>query len=176
MQKTSTLSFTIDIVPKRISQENGKIQNKEHGKNDGEPERKARKRSGGSLCRWMRASAPVETVIIAFSYLVEIYGGSRSRTVRCTWSRGRSVRSPLNHGNNEFRGKVNNSFDPQRGYKGAKPNRGEKAEPAKRVDSATSKETKSGMDVATQLAAKADPRKRCTMLRRSSAPILCFTR
>jgi hypothetical protein len=42
---------------------------------------------------------------------------------------------PWFHGNNEFRGKVNNSFDPQRGYKGAKPNRGEKAEPAKRVDS-----------------------------------------
>jgi hypothetical protein len=83
---------------------------------------------------------------------------------------------PWFHGNNEFRGKVNNSFDPQRGYKGAKPNRGEKAEPAKRVDSPTSKETKSGMDVATELAAKADPRKRCAMLRRSSAPILCFTR
>lgn len=43
---------------------------------------------------------------------------------------------PWFHGNNEVRGEVNNSFEPQRGYKGAKPNRGEKAEPAKRVDSA----------------------------------------
>ena len=43
---------------------------------------------------------------------------------------------PWFHGGNEFRGKVDNRFDPQHGYKGAKPNRGEKAEPAKRVDSA----------------------------------------
>lgn len=42
---------------------------------------------------------------------------------------------PWFHGRSEFRGKVDNSFDPQRGYKGAKPSRGEKAEPAKRVDS-----------------------------------------
>ncbi|MGB2672632.1 MAG: hypothetical protein WA621_11665 [Candidatus Acidiferrum sp.] len=41
---------------------------------------------------------------------------------------------PWFHGGNEFRGKVDNRFDPQHGYKGAKPNRGEKAEPAKRVD------------------------------------------
>jgi hypothetical protein len=42
---------------------------------------------------------------------------------------------PWFHGKTEFRGKVDNSFDPQKGYKGAKPNRGEKAEPTKRVDS-----------------------------------------
>jgi hypothetical protein len=43
---------------------------------------------------------------------------------------------PWFHGKTEFRGKVDNSFDPQKGYKGAKPGRGEKAEPTKRVDSA----------------------------------------
>lgn len=43
---------------------------------------------------------------------------------------------PWFHGPNEFRGKVDNSFDPQNGYKGPKPNRGEKAEPSKVVDSA----------------------------------------
>src|ERR1700730_15310777 len=43
---------------------------------------------------------------------------------------------PWFHGKSEFRGKVDNSFDPQKGYKGTKPNRGEKAEPTKRVDSA----------------------------------------
>jgi hypothetical protein len=43
---------------------------------------------------------------------------------------------PWFHGATEFRGKVDNSFDPQKGYKGAKPNRGEKAEPTKRVDNA----------------------------------------
>src|SRR5580658_5931088 len=43
---------------------------------------------------------------------------------------------PWFHGPDNFRGKVDNHFDPQRGYKGPKPNRGEKAEEAKRVDSA----------------------------------------
>ncbi|MGB7283562.1 MAG: hypothetical protein WBE13_14950 [Candidatus Acidiferrum sp.] len=43
---------------------------------------------------------------------------------------------PWFHGGNDFRGNVNNRLDPQHGYKGPKPNRGEKAEPAKRVDSA----------------------------------------
>ncbi len=43
---------------------------------------------------------------------------------------------PWFHGSTEFRGKVDNSFDPQNGYKGSKPNRGDKAEPTKRVDTA----------------------------------------
>ncbi len=43
---------------------------------------------------------------------------------------------PWFHGPSEFRGNVNNAFHPDHGYKGAMPNRGEKAEPAKRVDSA----------------------------------------
>jgi hypothetical protein len=43
---------------------------------------------------------------------------------------------PWFHGRSDFRGNVNNAFHPEHGYKGALPNRGEKAEPAKRVDQA----------------------------------------
>jgi hypothetical protein len=43
---------------------------------------------------------------------------------------------PWFHGRSDFRGNVNNSFHPEHGYKGPTPNRGEKAEPAKRVDQA----------------------------------------
>jgi hypothetical protein len=43
---------------------------------------------------------------------------------------------PWFHGSSEFSGGVNNRFHPEHGYKGALPARGEKAEPAKRVDSA----------------------------------------
>jgi hypothetical protein len=43
---------------------------------------------------------------------------------------------PWFHGASEFQGNVNNSFHPEHGYKGPLPQRGEKAEPAKRVDSA----------------------------------------
>ena len=43
---------------------------------------------------------------------------------------------PWFHGANEFQGHVNNCFHPEHGYKGAMPQRGEKAEPARRVDSA----------------------------------------
>ena len=42
---------------------------------------------------------------------------------------------PWFHGGNEFRGHVNNRFHPEHGYKGPMPQRGEKPEPAKRVDS-----------------------------------------
>ena len=41
---------------------------------------------------------------------------------------------PWFHGPSNFRGKVNNSFHPEHGYKGPMPNTGEKAEPSKRVD------------------------------------------
>ena len=41
---------------------------------------------------------------------------------------------PWFHGPAEFRGHVNNHFDPHRGYKGPAPNRGEKPEPTKRLD------------------------------------------
>jgi hypothetical protein len=40
---------------------------------------------------------------------------------------------PWFHGPSNFRGNVNNGFHPEHGYKGAMPNRGEKAEPSKRV-------------------------------------------
>lgn len=43
---------------------------------------------------------------------------------------------PWFHGAYDFRGNVNNAYHPEHGYKGAMPNRGEKADQAKRVDSA----------------------------------------
>jgi len=43
---------------------------------------------------------------------------------------------PWFHGGNEFRGNVNNRLHPEHGYNGPAPQRGEKAEPAKRVDTA----------------------------------------
>jgi hypothetical protein len=43
---------------------------------------------------------------------------------------------PWFHGADNFRGNVNNRFHPDHGYKGPMPNRGERAEPSKRVDSA----------------------------------------
>jgi hypothetical protein len=43
---------------------------------------------------------------------------------------------PWFHGPGEFRGHVDNRFHPEHGYKGPMPQRGEKAEPAKRVDNA----------------------------------------
>lgn len=43
---------------------------------------------------------------------------------------------PWFHGAAEFHGNVNNRLHPEHGYKGPAPQRGEKAEPEKRVDSA----------------------------------------
>jgi len=43
---------------------------------------------------------------------------------------------PWFHGPENFRGQVNNGFHPDHGYTGPMPNRGERAEPSKRVDSA----------------------------------------
>jgi hypothetical protein len=43
---------------------------------------------------------------------------------------------PWFHGDANFRGHVDNRFHPDHGYKGAMPQRGEKAEEGKRVDSA----------------------------------------
>ena len=43
---------------------------------------------------------------------------------------------PWYHGPTDFQGHVNNNFHPEHGYKGPMPKSGEKAEPAKRVDSA----------------------------------------
>lgn len=41
---------------------------------------------------------------------------------------------PWFHGSESFRGHVDNRFDVRHGYKGAMPNRGEKAEPTKHFD------------------------------------------
>ena len=43
---------------------------------------------------------------------------------------------PWFHGESEFQGNVNNRLHPEHGYNGPTPKRGEKAEPAKRIDSA----------------------------------------
>jgi hypothetical protein len=43
---------------------------------------------------------------------------------------------PWFHGPGNFRGNVNNAFHPDHGYRGEMPARGERAEPAKRVDAA----------------------------------------
>jgi hypothetical protein len=50
------------------------------------------------------------------------------------------------HGPSNFNGNVDNRYDPQHGYKGATPKRGEKAEPAKRVSNTSFKgnETRDG--------------------------------
>jgi hypothetical protein len=41
---------------------------------------------------------------------------------------------PWFHGHDDFRGYVDNHFHPDHGYKGPMPQRGERAEPARRVD------------------------------------------
>src|SRR5579863_1194824 len=41
---------------------------------------------------------------------------------------------PWFHGDDHFRGNVNNHFHPEHGYKGALPQRGEKPDESKRVD------------------------------------------
>jgi hypothetical protein len=43
---------------------------------------------------------------------------------------------PWFHGPAAFHGYVNNSFHPDHGYRGPMPNRGEKPEPARRIDQA----------------------------------------
>jgi hypothetical protein len=59
---------------------------------------------------------------------------------------------PWFHGPSEFRGHVNNAYHPEHGYKGALPSRGEKAEPAKRVDKEhfTANEERDGRGHATE--------------------------
>jgi hypothetical protein len=41
---------------------------------------------------------------------------------------------PWFHGSDNFRGHVNNRFHPEHGYNGAMPQRGERAEPSRRLD------------------------------------------
>ena len=46
---------------------------------------------------------------------------------------------PWFHGAADFKGHVNNKFHPDHGYKGAMPARGEKADPARHIESANFK-------------------------------------
>jgi hypothetical protein len=59
---------------------------------------------------------------------------------------------PWFHGRDDFRGNVNNAYHPDHGYKGAMPDRGEKFDAAKRVDSAhfTGNEERDGRGHATE--------------------------
>jgi hypothetical protein len=59
---------------------------------------------------------------------------------------------PWFHGRDDFRGHVNNAYHPDHGYKGEMPNRGEKFDAAKRVDSAhfTGNEERDGRGHATE--------------------------
>src|SRR6202167_309768 len=59
---------------------------------------------------------------------------------------------PWFHGPSNFRGSVNNAYHPAYGYKGAMPQPGEKADPAKRVDKAhfTGNEERDGRGHATE--------------------------
>ncbi len=43
---------------------------------------------------------------------------------------------PWFHGPSDFHGHVDNHFDPQHGYHGPVPNRGDRADPARRMDAA----------------------------------------
>lgn|ERR1700720_2269535 len=59
---------------------------------------------------------------------------------------------PWFHGRSDFRGNVNNAYHPDHGYKGAMPNRGERADASKRVDGAhfTGNEERDGRGHATE--------------------------
>jgi hypothetical protein len=59
---------------------------------------------------------------------------------------------PWFHGASNFRGKVNNAYHPEHGYRGVLPKPGEKAEPAKRVDKAhfTGNEERDGRGQASE--------------------------
>jgi hypothetical protein len=66
------------------------------------------------------------------------YGCSPAGYYGPEWFNGESFNGagPWFHGASDFQGNVNNRFHPEHGYKGPMPQRGEKAEPSKRVDSA----------------------------------------
>jgi hypothetical protein len=59
---------------------------------------------------------------------------------------------PWFHGPRNFRGSVNNGFHPEHGYNGPMPNRGERADPSRRVDRAhfTGNEKRDGRGHATE--------------------------
>jgi hypothetical protein len=74
-----------------------------------------------------------------FGYYVEApYGCAAAGYYGPEWFTGGVFvgAGPWFHSGADFRGNVNNTFHPAHGYAGPMPNRGERAEPAKRVDSA----------------------------------------
>jgi hypothetical protein len=71
-------------------------------------------------------------------YDTEPYGCSPAGYYGPEWFNGEAFNGagPWFHGASDYRGNVNNRFHPDHGYTGPMPQRGEKAEPSKRVDSA----------------------------------------
>ena len=71
-------------------------------------------------------------------YDTDPYGCSPAGYYGPEWFNGEAFNGagPWFHGASDFQGNVNNRFHPEHGYKGPMPQRGEKAEPSKRVDSA----------------------------------------
>ena len=71
-------------------------------------------------------------------YDTDPYGCSPAGYYGPEWFNGEAFNGagPWFHGASDFQGNVNNRFHPDHGYKGPMPERGEKAEPSKRVDSA----------------------------------------
>jgi hypothetical protein len=71
-------------------------------------------------------------------YDTEPYGCSPAGYYGPEWFNGEAFNGagPWFHGASDYQGNVNNRFHPDHGYTGPMPQRGEKAEPSKRVDSA----------------------------------------
>jgi hypothetical protein len=71
-------------------------------------------------------------------YDTDPYGCSPAGYYGPEWFSGENFNGagPWFHGASDFQGNVNNRLHPDHGYTGPMPQRGEKAEPSKRVDSA----------------------------------------
>jgi hypothetical protein len=71
-------------------------------------------------------------------YDTEPYGCSPAGYYGPEWFNGEAFNGagPWFHGASDYQGNVNNRLHPDHGYAGPMPQRGEKAEPSKRVDSA----------------------------------------
>ena len=82
------------------------------------------------------------------------YGCAPSGYYGPEWFRGNVFigAGPWFHGPNNFRGNVNRSYHPDYGYKGPMPARGERADPARRVDRAhfTGNEVRDGRGHASE--------------------------
>jgi hypothetical protein len=71
-------------------------------------------------------------------YDTDPYGCSPAGYYGPEWFNGGAFNGagPWFHGASDYQGNVNNRLHPEHGYTGPMPQRGEKAEPSKRVDSA----------------------------------------